>query len=298
LSNVVTTQNLTKHYGHIRAVDNLNLEIPERSVFGILGPNGSGKTTTLGMLLDVINPTSGSYSWFGNQSNDENRKKIGSILETPSFYPYLSAIDNLKIIAEIKSAGYEAIDEVLTLVGLYERRHSTFRTFSLGMKQRLALASALLCDPRVMILDEPTNGLDPRGIAEIRELIRTIASKGKTIILASHLLDEVQKVCSHFAVLNKGKLLYSGLVNDVSGDEQRIELSADDVNQLYSLLENYPGKKNLEVQDNRIIITLPGDTSVKQISSYIYQHGVVPTHLVALHRSLEKQFLDILNESK
>jgi ABC-2 type transport system ATP-binding protein len=166
------------------------------------------------------------------------------------------------------------------------------------MKQRLALASALLCDPRVMILDEPTNGLDPRGIAEIRDLILTIASKGKTIILASHLLDEVQKVCSHFAVLNKGRLLYSGLVNDVSGDEQRIELAADDVNQLYSLLENYPGKKNLEVQDKRIIITLPGDTSVTHLSSYIYQHGVVPTHLVTLHRSLEKQFLDILNESK
>lgn len=298
MNNVVTTQNLTKHFGHIRAVDNLNLEIPEKSVFGILGPNGSGKTTTLGMLLDVIIPTSGSYSWFGNQPNTENRQKIGSILETPSFYPYLSAIDNLKIIAEIKSAGYDTIDEVLTLVGLYERRHSTFRTFSLGMKQRLALASALLCDPRVMILDEPTNGLDPRGIAEIRDLIRTIASKGKTIILASHLLDEVQKVCSHFAVLNKGKLLYSGLVNDVSGDEQRIELAADDLNQLYSLLENYPGKKNLEIQDKRIIITLPGDTPIARLSSYIYQQGVVPTHLVALHRSLEKQFLDILNESK
>lgn len=298
MNNVVTTQNLTKHYGHIRAVDDLNLEIPEKSVFGILGPNGSGKTTTLGMLLDVIIPSSGSYSWFGNQSNKENRQQIGSILETPAFYPYLSAIDNLKIIAEIKSTGYGGIDEVLTLVGLYERRHSTFRTFSLGMKQRLALASALLCDPRVMILDEPTNGLDPRGIAEMRDLIRTIASRGKTIILASHLLDEVQKVCSHFAVLNKGKLLYSGMVNDVSGDEQRIELAADDVNQLYTLLENYPGKKNLEVQEKRIIITLPGDTSVTQLSSYIYQHGVVPTHLVALHRSLEKQFLDILNESK
>lgn len=298
MNNVVTTQNLTKHYGRIRAVDDLNLEIPEKSVFGILGPNGSGKTTTLGMLLDVIIPTSGSYSWFGNQGNKENRRQIGSILETPSFYPYLSAVDNLKIIAEIKSAGYGAIDEVLNVVGLFERRHSTFRTFSLGMKQRLALASALLCDPRVMILDEPTNGLDPRGIAEIRDLIRTIAGRGKTIILASHLLDEVQKVCTHFAVLNKGRLLYSGLVNDVSGDEQRIELAADDINQLYSLLENYPGKKSLEVLDKRIIITVPGDTSVTQLSSYIYQHGIVPTHLVALHRSLEKQFLDILNESK
>jgi ABC-type multidrug transport system ATPase subunit len=298
LNNVVTTQNLTKHYGHIRAVDSLNLEIPEKSVFGILGPNGSGKTTTLGMLLDVIIPTSGSYTWFGNKPNKENRQQIGSILETPSFYPYLSAVDNLKIIAEIKSTGYNSIEEVLTLVGLYERRHSTFRTYSLGMKQRLALASALLCDPRVMILDEPTNGLDPKGIAEIRDLIRTIAGKGKTIILASHLLDEVQKVCSHFAVLNKGKLLYSGLVNDVSGDEQRIEIAADDVNQLYSLLEIYPGKRKLEMLDKRIIITIPHDSTVKELSTYLYQQGIVPTHLVELHRSLEKQFLDILNESK
>jgi ABC-type multidrug transport system ATPase subunit len=298
LNNVVTTQNLTKHYGHIRAVDELNLEIPEKSVFGILGPNGSGKTTTLGMLLDVILPTSGSYSWFGNQSKTDNRRQIGSILETPAFYPYLSAIDNLKIIAEIKSTGYGAIDEVLMVVGLYERRYSTFGTFSLGMKQRLALASALLCDPRVMILDEPTNGLDPRGIAEMRDLIRTIAGRGKTIILASHLLDEVQKVCSHFAVLNKGKLLYTGLVNDVSRDEQRIELASEEISQLYSLLEDYPDKRNLEMQGNRIIITLPGEASIAALSSYIYQHGVVPTHLIALHRSLEKQFLDILNESK
>lgn len=208
LNNVVTIQNLTKHYGRIRAVEDLNLSIPEKSIFGLLGPNGSGKTTTLGMLLDVINPTSGSYSWFGNYSKHENRQKIGSILETPAFYPYLSAVNNLKIIAEIKAIGYGNIDEVLKLVGLFDRRHSFYRTFSLGMKQRLALASALLCDPLVMILDEPTNGLDPKGIAEMRELIRTIARQGKTIILASHLLDEVQKVCSHFAVLNRETPLY------------------------------------------------------------------------------------------
>jgi len=147
LNHVVTTLNLTKHYGPIRAVDDLCISIPEKSVFGILGPNGSGKTTTLGMLLDVINPTSGTYSWFGNYSNKENRQKIGSILETPAFYPYLSAINNLKIIAEIKNIGYGNIDDVLRLVGLFDRRYSAFRTFSLGMKQRLALASALLCDP-------------------------------------------------------------------------------------------------------------------------------------------------------
>jgi len=298
LNNVVTTLLLTKHYGRIKAVDELTFSIPEKSIFGLLGPNGSGKTTTLAILLDVVRPTSGSYSWFGNYSKRENRQKIGSILETPSFYPYLTATDNLKIIAEIKAIGYENINEVLKITGIFDRRHSTYRTYSLGMKQRLALAAALLCDPPVMILDEPTNGLDPRGIAEIRNLIRTIALQGKTIILASHLLDEVQKVCSHFAVLNKGRLLYSGLVNEVAGNEQRIEISCGNMDQLYNVLGNYPEKRDLEISGDKVIITLPADSPIAQLSSFIYQHGVIPTHLVSLYRSLETQFLDILNESK
>ncbi len=298
LNNVVTTDLLTKNYGRIKAVDELTFAIPEKSIFGLLGPNGSGKTTTLAILLDVVRPTSGSYSWFGNYSKRENRQKIGSILETPAFYPYLSATDNLKIIAEIKAIGYDNINEVLKIAGIYDRRLSTYRTFSLGMKQRLALAAALLCDPPVMILDEPTNGLDPRGIAEIRDLIRTIALQGKTIILASHLLDEVQKVCSHFAVLNKGRLLYSGLVNEVAGNEQRFEVSCGNTDQLYNLLGNYPEKRNLEISGDKVIITLPADSSIAQLSNFIFQHGIIPTHMVSLYRSLENQFLDILNESK
>lgn len=298
LNNVVTTDLLSKNYGRIKAVDELTFAIPEKSVFGLLGPNGSGKTTTLAILLDVVRPTSGSYSWFGNYSKRENRQKIGSILETPSFYPYLSATDNLKIIAEIKAIGYDNINEVLKITGIYDRRLSAYRTFSLGMKQRLALAAALLCDPPVMILDEPTNGLDPRGIAEIRDLIRTIALQGKTIILASHLLDEVQKVCSHFAVLNKGRLLYSGLVNEVAGKEQRFEVSCGNTDQLYDLLGHYPEKRNLEISGDKVIITLPADSSIAQLSSFIFQHGIIPTHMVSLYRSLENQFLDILNESK
>jgi len=296
LNYVVTTSGLTKHYGRIMAVNDLSFAIPEKSVFGILGPNGSGKTTTLGMLLDVINPTSGSYSWFGNWSKKENRQKIGSILETPSFYPYLSAIDNLRIIAEIKAIGYGNINEVLKITGLYDRRYSAYRTYSLGMKQRLALASALLCDPLVMILDEPTNGLDPRGIAEIRELIRTIAGQGKTILLASHLLDEVQKVCSHFAVLDKGRLMYTGLVNEVNHEELVMEIAADNTAELFTVLKTFPGQKKVELTGEKIVITLPGNTPVRDLSRFVFEHGLVVTHLVALRKSLESQFLEILNE--
>jgi ABC-2 type transport system ATP-binding protein len=295
LNNVVTTHSLTKHYGRIMAVNELTLTIPEKSVFGILGPNGSGKTTTLGMLLDVINPTSGTYSWFGNLSRKENRQKIGSILETPAFYPYLSAADNLRIIAEIKAIGYDHIDEVLRITGIYDRRFSAYRTFSLGMKQRLALASALLCDPEVMILDEPTNGLDPRGIAEIRELIRTISTQGKTIILASHLLDEVQKVCSHFAVLDKGKLMYTGLVNE-SQAELQLEIAADKPAALLALLTDYPGQRKVEAIGEKVLITLSGNVAVSELSRYLFEKGVMITHLVSIKKSLESQFLEILNE--
>lgn len=296
MNNVVTTNGLTKNYGRIRAVNDLTLGIPEKSVFGILGPNGSGKTTTLGMLLDVINPTSGTYSWFGNFSKKENRQKIGSILETPSFYPYLSALDNLKIIAEIKGIGYENTGEVLKITGLYDRRFSSFRTYSLGMKQRLALASALLCDPLVMILDEPTNGLDPRGIAEIRELIRKIAGQGKTIILASHLLDEVQKVCTHFAVLNKGRLMYSGLVNETHHDELHLEIAADKNSELLTLLKSFPDIKKVEISGEMFVITLPGNYAISDLSRFVFEHGFAITHLVAMKKSLESQFLEILNE--
>ena len=297
MDSIVTTNQLTKHYGRIRAVEKLTIKIPEKSVFGILGPNGSGKTTTLGMLLDVINPTSGTYSWFGNYSRKENRQKIGSILETPAFYPYLSAVNNLKIIAEIKDIGYEHITEVLKLVGLYDRRDYPYRTFSLGMKQRLALASALLCDPLVMILDEPANGLDPQGIAEIREMIRTIAHQGKTIILASHLLDEVQKVCSHFGVLDKGKLMYTGLVNEVESEEQKVEISVDDPDRLAAALEKFPDKKHIAHSGDHTVITLSKGTSVTDLSRFMYEQGMVITHLVSMKKSLESQFLEILKET-
>ena len=200
MSKVLSVSALSKRYGSIRALDSFSLEVNQGEVYGILGPNGSGKTTTLGILLDVLKADSGTYSWFDGMPTVKARRQIGSILETPNFYPYLSARQNLAIACTIKEVGTSDIDRVLKEVNLYERRHDKFETYSLGMKQRLALASAMLGDPDVLILDEPTNGLDPLGIAEVRGLILQQAQKGATIIMASHILDEVEKTCSHVAV--------------------------------------------------------------------------------------------------
>lgn len=298
MDNVLSIKNLSKNYGKINAVSELSLNVPEGSVFGILGPNGSGKTTTLGIILDVINPTSGTYEWFRNFTKKENRQKIGSILETPAFYPYLSALRNLKIIADIKGISYDNIDNVLKIVGLFERRDYDYRTYSLGMKQRLAVAAALLCDPMVMVLDEPTNGLDPQGIAEIREVIKNVAKQGKTVILASHLLDEVQKVCTHFAVLNYGNLIYNGSVDEALTDQQVVEVNSSEPGKLEKILNKFPGKIKVENENNKIIVTLEKNKSVIDLSTYLTENKIIVTHLVVRKKSLEQQFLDILNESK
>lgn len=295
MNHIVSTSGLTKYYGRIKALDHLTLSIPENSVFGILGPNGSGKTTTLGILLNVTRPTSGTYTWFNKEPDEKCLQQIGSILESPAFYPYLSAVDNLKIISEIKKAGYHQIDDVCKITGIYDRRHSAFRTFSLGMKQRLALAAALLTDPKVLILDEPTNGLDPSGIAEIREIILNIAKQGKTIILASHLLDEVQKVCTHFAILKKGQLIYSGSV-DAAGTGQKFEIATENNSQLPEILNRFSQKIAYESKEGMYMISLPSDCSISEVSRYIYEQGAIITHLVAIKKSLENQFLEIINE--
>jgi ABC-2 type transport system ATP-binding protein len=201
VSIILALNNITKFYGKIRALDHVSFEVPEGSVFGILGPNGSGKTTLLGIVTDVLKATEGSYSWFGETPSEKQRRQLGTLLETPNFYHYLSAQRNLQIAAAIKEKPADDIPRVLDLVRLTERRHSRFNTYSLGMKQRLAIASCLLGNPPVLVFDEPTNGLDPAGIAEIRQMIRLLAKEGKTIILASHLLDEVEKVCSHVFIV-------------------------------------------------------------------------------------------------
>jgi ABC-2 type transport system ATP-binding protein len=297
---ILSIQNLTKHFGPIKAVNGLSLEVGKGDVFGILGPNGSGKTTTLGMILNVVNPTAGSFTWFGLPPSHHDRKRIGAILEQPLFYPYLSPLQNLRIIALIKEVDVteEMMAEQLRQVGLYDRRHSRFSTFSYGMKQRMALAAALLCKPEVLILDEPTNGLDPQGIAEVRQIIHQVASQGVTIILASHLLDEVQKTCSHVCVLDKGYKLYAGSVEEVLRETVMAEIAAPDMEKLSDALGNTDIVSSFERHQDMIVVKLANAKTSSELNAYLFSRGIVLSHLVQKKKSLENYFLELVNKNK
>jgi ABC-2 type transport system ATP-binding protein len=292
---VLETHGLKKRYGNLEAVQNLHLQVPKGAVYGILGPNGSGKTTTLGMLLGIIGITEGSFTWLQLGDTEEARKRIGAILETPNFYPYLSAVDNLKIVCDIKGVRYERIEAVLRRVGLFERRKDAFRKYSLGMKQRLAIASALLNDPEVLILDEPTNGLDPVGISEVRELILSVAAEGKTILLASHLLDEVEKVCSHVAVLRKGELLFSGPVSKLFSGFGVMELAAENMEALKHALSEMPECEKIEMSVKVLLMTLKAELSTDTLSRRLAEKGIFLQHLNYRRSNLEKQFIDLIS---
>lgn len=297
METVLSIDGLTKDFGKLRAVNQINLEVKAGQVFGMLGPNGSGKTTTLGMLMGVVNPTGGSFKWFGQEPTHHVRKHIGAVLEHPIFYPYMSGQANLEVNAMIKGASKESIDKVLEVVGLTERRKDKYRTYSLGMKQRLAIASALLNDPKVLILDEPTNGLDPMGIAEIREIIKRIAADNKTIILASHLLDEVQRVCTHFAVLRRGVLVHAGPIDDVGLGEDTVEVIAfhDDLNHI---LLAFPGTMTVKRTNGPFEVKLRDGFNAGDLNKFLFEKGIVVNHLLTQKKSLEKQFLEILAETK
>lgn len=293
METILSINKLTKNFGHIKAVNNVSLEVNRGQVFGMLGPNGSGKTTTLGMLMGVVNPTAGEFTWFGEKPTNHVRKKIGAVLEHPIFYPYLTGQKNLELNATIKQCSEENIPKVLELVELAGRKDDKYKTYSLGMKQRLAIASALLNDPTVLILDEPTNGLDPMGIAEIRELIKRIAANGKTIILASHLLDEVQKVCTHFAVLKKGNLVHYGPVDEVGNGTTTVEVQAD-VQDLNEVLLAFAGTSSISRENGSYQIALREGFHSKDVNQFLFERGVVASHIQTTKKSLEKKFLEIL----
>ncbi len=278
----------------MHAVKNVSFEIKKGNVYGILGPNGSGKSTTLGIVLNVVNKTSGDFEWFGGKSNTHDAlKKVGAIIERPNFYPYMTAKENLELVCKIKGTSLSKVDEKLELVGLLERKNDKFRTYSLGMKQRLAIASALLNDPEILILDEPTNGLDPQGIRQIRDIIRIIASQGTTILLASHLLDEVEKVCSHVVVLRKGEMLYQGSVHDMIENNSFFELKSDDKEQLKLALQNHPSIEKIEEEEGKVLVYLKQDIAAKDLNSYLFEQKIVLEHLVKRKNSLEEQFLEL-----
>jgi ABC-2 type transport system ATP-binding protein len=294
---ILELNNITKHYKTVAALNNVSFSVPEGSVFGILGPNGSGKTTLLGIILDILKPSSGSFTLLGKSADAEIRKQVGTLLETPNFYHYLSAERNLRIAAYIKGKGFNEIDNVLQKVNLYQRRQSKFNTYSLGMKQRLAIASCLLGDPQVLIFDEPTNGLDPVGIAEIRELIKRLSNEGKTIIMASHLLDEVEKVCTHVAIIKNGNLLTAGSVNEVLIADEIIEVSAENLSELENVLNRMGGFSSIEKHNNVLQLFFSnGNANAAAINQYCFRNNIALNHLQAKKKSLETKFLELTNK--
>ena len=300
---VIKTTGLTKRFGlrskGILAVDGLNLEIRQGEVFGFLGPNASGKTTTIGMLLGLIRPTSGSIELFGQdiQNNLPSLlKRVGAVLENSPFYPYLSGRDNLEVFARtIGGVSPGRIGEALETVGLKTRAKSKTKTYSLGMKQRLAIALALLNDPDLIILDEPTNGLDPSGIIEIRELIRSLGRQGKTIFLSSHLLHEVEQVCDHVAILNKGRVVARGPVSELLHRGKRLQLRVSDAESAASLLMDVEWIKTIEIENDLVFIEAPEDKAA-DVNEILVKNGIRVSGMRMSEDSLEEFFLDTIDE--
>jgi ABC-2 type transport system ATP-binding protein len=293
---VLQINGLTKHYGPITALNDLNLTIEAGNIYGLLGPNGSGKTTTLGIILGILAQTSGDFEWFGGAYGDKYRMRIGAILETPNFYPYLNARQNLEIVQDIKHSYDDDIDALLETVNLAHRKKSKFRAYSLGMKQRLAIAATLISQPDVVIFDEPTNGLDPEGIAEVRNILKKVADSGKTVIMASHLLDEVEKICTHVAIIKNGSLLATGPVGSILSNDVTVEVRATDMEKLIHLISDIDWINHIKREKELIEFQMSENHTAQEVNSLAYQNGIILTHLVSRKRKLEEEFLEITNK--
>jgi len=290
---VLSIKGLSKSYGKINALQNMNLDIEAGNIYGLLGPNGSGKTTTLGIILGILKADEGSYEWFDGQYGEYHRKKIGAILETPNFYPYKNALDNLRIISHIKGIKQDNYDELLDLVNLSHRKMSAFRTYSLGMKQRLAIAATMIGEPEVVIFDEPTNGLDPQGIAEVRSTLTKIADSGKTVILASHILDEVEKICTHVAIIKNGAMLATGPVGSILSDDVFIELKAENMEHLNRMLSKLDWVNNISNVRGMIHAEMDPSHAISEVNKLAFENHITLTHMVARKQRLEEEFLQI-----
>ncbi len=294
---VISTAGLSKTYGKQVAVDGISFEVEAGQVFGFLGPNGSGKTTTIGMLLGIITPTGGGFELFGGSSAGElhaARQRIGATLEYPNFYPYLSGRDNLKLVSRVKGRDDDEVLRVLETVGLGDRRDSLFKTFSLGMKQRLALASTMIGDPELIILDEPANGLDPEGMKEIREIILGLADRGKTIFLSSHLLAEVEKTCDHVAIIKNGSIVRQSSVAELTSGGTVARLVAANLDKLQSIVEEYPETTNVSCRDDGVIAELKTE-DLGGLNRWVAERGIYVSHLSLEQRSLEDVFIELTN---
>ena len=292
MENVLLINKVTKRYPGVYAVIDLSLKVDKGNVFGILGPNGSGKTTTLGVILGVINATSGTYSWFGQPDNLNNRKKIGALLETPNFYDGLSGMNNLRIVSKIKNVPEEDIQRVAKMVELDGRMLDKFKTYSLGMKQRLAIASTLLGNPEVIILDEPTNGLDPKGIIDIRELIIKIANQGVTVLLASHALDEVEKACTHVCILKKGSEVIQGKITDLIKGENFVEVSSEDLENLKKVISEFHGIEEITQEKDKLLIRMSPNIKTTELNQHLMKNNINISHFASRTKSLEKFYLE------
>jgi ABC-2 type transport system ATP-binding protein len=293
---MLVTRGLTKKFGNnkksITAVDNIDLEVHRGEVFGFLGPNGSGKTTTIGMLLGLIWPTAGSIEFFGDDKPAKLLRKVGVVMDTPSFFPYLSGLNNLRYFAIITNcAGRGDIDKAIEMVGLKERAKDKVRTYSMGMKQRLSVALALMHDPELVILDEPTNGLDPSGIIEFRETIRKLHGNGKTVFLSSHLLSEVEKVCSHVALINRGRILARGSVEELLGKTKAIWLKVSDADRAVCLLEGVEWIKSVKKKETGLVVVEAEEERAYEINELLISSGIHVNETKISEGSLEDFFL-------
>lgn len=291
---VLKVDNLSKNYGRLRALHNLNLNVPKGSVYGLLGPNGSGKTTTLSIVLGVLKAGSGKYFWFGEPPSFKSRLKIGSLIEEPYFYPYLTLSDNLKIVARIRNVSDDQINNVLGITNLLKRKYSRVSNLSAGLKQRLGLAAALLGEPEVLVLDEPTKSLDPEGFSDLREIIIKQTQKGTTVILASHILDEVEKVCSHVGILKSGELIREGKVDDILGASEIYYINSATKDKLISVLKESYIVKKYEPQKDDIKVLLNSGYSASDLNQMAFGNGVVLNKLEVKKNTLEREFLELI----
>jgi ABC-2 type transport system ATP-binding protein len=293
---ILKVDGLTKWFGSTMAIENLTFDVKQGQVVGLLGPNGSGKTTTLSIILRIKYATKGTFYWTSGNGLVMGNKNIGSLIEVPYFYPYLSLEKNLKIVAQVKSADYKEVGKVLKTVGLDKRAQSNYFTLSLGMKQRLGLASALLGNPDVLVLDEPTNGLDPEGIAEVRNIIIEQSKIGKTIILASHILDEVEKVCSHVIILKNGKSISSGSVKELLSEKKLVSISAEDINMLMANLNKINGVDVIESKGEKVLISLDETLTSAAVNCKLVEMGTPPSTITVHKKTLESQFLELVKK--